>query len=144
MSSEFDRRKFLGLLATAAASAALPWSSVMAADSGLALGQAAAFSWEGLIEEARRLSKQPYQPELQPNQDILEQIDWEAHGKIHFKPDDALFASGPGQYPVQFFHPGCFFQNAVRMYRLDSSLSEKQTHTLAREILFDKQLFRNA
>jgi glucans biosynthesis protein len=141
MSSEFDRRKFLGLLATAAASAALPWSSVMAADSGMALGKAADFSWDGLIEEARHLSKQPFQPELQPDPDILEQIDWEAHGNIHFKPDDALFASGPGQYPVQFFHPGCFFQNSVRMYRLDRPSSAKQDHSLAREILFDKSHF---
>ncbi len=141
MSSEFDRRKFLGLLASAAASTALPWSSAMAAESGLALGAAAPFSWAGLVEQARRQSRQPYQPDPQPDRDILEQIDWEAHGKIHFKPEDALFAGGPGQYPVQFFHPGRFFQDSVRMYRLDGALNDKQPHTLAREILFDKRHF---
>ena len=139
--SEFNRRQFLGLLATAAASTMLPWSNAMAADAGMALGPALPFSWDGLIDTARLLAQQPYQPDLQPNRDVLEQIDWAAHGKIRFKPEDALFASGPGQYPVGFFHPGRFFQSSVQMYRLDSALNETQPHAIAREILYDKHYF---
>ncbi|MHB1678050.1 MAG: OpgD/OpgG family glucan biosynthesis protein [Sulfuriferula sp.] len=136
---EFNRRQFLGLLASAAASTALPWTNALAAEAGLALGPATAFSWEGLIEEARRAAKQAYQPALQPQHDVLEQIDWDAHGKIHFKSDEALFANGPGQYPISFFHPGRFFQYPVQMFRLDTLPHEK--HSVAREILFDKRHF---
>ncbi len=139
--SEFNRRQFLGLLAAAAASSAFPWSDAISAETGLALGSASPFSWEGLIEQARLLAQQAYQPISQPNRDVLEQIDWAAHGKIRFKPEDALFANGPGQYPIAFFHPGRFFQFPVQMYRLDSSRNEKQPQLIAREILYDKHHF---
>lgn len=139
--TEFNRRRFLSLLASAAASTAFPWSNALSAEAGLALGSSSLFSWEGLIKEAQLMAKQPYQPAPQPNHEVLEQIDWEAHGKIHFKPENALFADGPGQYPIQFFHPGRFFQAPVQMFRLDKSLSETQAHTIAREILFDKHYF---
>ena len=139
--SELNRRQFLGLLATAAASAVLPWSDAMAADTGLALGIATAFSWEGLIAEARQLARQAYRPASQSNAGVLEQIDWEAHGKIRFKPDDALFSGGPGQYPIAFFHPGRFFQSPVQMYRLDSFSDTAQDQFIAREILYDKRHF---
>lgn len=135
--TEFDRRQFLGFLATAAASLALPSSDAWAG--GLALGEAKAFSWDGLVEEARLLAKQAYRPAAQPDAGVLEQIDWEAHGKIRFKPEDALFSKGPGQYPVAFFHPGRFFKLPVRMYRLDQ-LSGKAGF-LAHEILYDKNHF---
>lgn len=137
--TELDRRQFLGLLATAAASLALPWSDAWAADKGLALGAANTFSWDDLVQEARYLATQAYRPASQPSAGVLEQIDWEAHGKIRFKPDDALFSQGPGQYPIAFFHPGRFFQLPVKMYRLDHLPDE--AGFVAREILYDKQHF---
>ncbi len=139
--TEFNRRRFLSLLASAAASTAFPWSNALSAEAGLALGSSSLFSWEGLIKEAQLMAKQPYQPAPQLKHELLEQIDWEAHGKIHFKSENALFAEGPGQYPIEFFHPGRFFQSPVQMFRLDKSLNEKQAHTIAREILFDKHYF---
>ncbi len=111
----------------------------MSAESGLAMGPAAGFSWEGLIEEARLLALHAYQPAPQPDQAVLEQIDWEAHGKIRYKSEEALFVDGPGQYPIAFFHPGRFFQSPVQMYRLDSLPDENKF--IAREILFDKRHF---
>ncbi len=139
--TEFDRRQFLGILAAAATSLTTAWPDAWAADAGLALGAAKAFSWEGLIEEARVLATQAYQPASQPNAGVLEQIDWEAHGKIHFKPEESLFADGPGSYPIAFFHPGRFFQLPVQMYRLDRIPHEKQGGFIAREILYDKRHF---
>ncbi len=61
---KLDRRRFLGLVATAAASAAFPWQEAQAADSGLKLGNREVFSWKGLIEEAKRISGLPYQASL--------------------------------------------------------------------------------
>ncbi len=136
---EFDRRQFLGLLASAAASAALPWQDAPAAD--LKLGPEESFSWESLMEKARGLAMQPYQPSLQPDRDILGKIDWEAHGRISFKPEEALFAGGPGQYPIEFFHPGRFFQFSVRMYRLERATDPAHPYSPMREILYDRNLF---
>ena len=138
---KLDRRRFLGLVATAAASSAFPWPEAQAADSGLKLGDQEFFSWKGLIEEAKRISGLPYQASLQPDQDVLGKIDWETHGKIRFRPEDALFATGPGQYPVEFFHPGKFFRCKVKMYRLDSPLDEQRSDTTMREILYDRNQF---
>lgn len=140
--SEFDRRQFIGLMAAAAASMGVPWSGARAdANTGSKLGPSAPFSWNGLIEEAKRLAHQPYRPSLQPDQNVLEKIDWAAHGQIRFKPEDALFAKGPGQYPVEFFHPGKFFRYKVRMYRLDAALGAGRTDTTMREILYDGDQF---
>lgn len=139
--TEFNRRQFLGLMLTASATASLPWSHAEAAANKLGLGPAADFSWDGLIAEAKHLAKQSYQSAPQPNHEVLDKIDWAAHGRIHFKPDDALYAEGPGAYPVAFFHPGRFFQSAVQMYQLDSALSEKHARTSMREILYSKDHF---
>ncbi len=46
---------------------------------------------------------------------VLEKIDYDAHGKLKFDPANALFRDGPGAFPVTFFHLGRFFQTPVRM-----------------------------
>ncbi len=138
----FDRRRFLELVAAMAASTALPWSEARASDSGLKLGDRQVFSWKMLIEEAKKLAGLPYRAPLQPDQDVLEKIDWAAHGQIHFKPEEALFSKGPGQYPVEFFHPGKFFRYKVRMYHLDAATNPVRTDTTMREILYDKNQFQ--
>ena len=47
----------------------------------------------------------------------MQKIDYEAWGKITFNTDHALFADGPGRFPVTFFHLGMFFQKAVDLRR---------------------------
>ena len=128
-----DRRQFLSFLAAAACASTSTWAS--AAD--LSMGEVGQFSWDGLIDQARELAARPWQPVSRPDASVLDQIDWAAHGKIRFRPEDALFADGPGQYPVEFFHLGKFFQKPVRMYRLESTSSG----LAAREILYNKQQF---
>ena len=51
-----------------------------------------------------------------PRPEIVNKIDYEAWGKITFNTDQALFANGPGRFPVTFFHLGKFFQKAVEMH----------------------------
>ena len=131
------RRAFLLALAASAAWASLGLSPEAAAAEGLVLGPPSAFSFETLVAEARRLSRAPYRPAPGPDRALVEQIDWAAHGQIHFRAEEALFAEGPGQYPIAFFPPGRFFPTAVRMYRLEGPAA----HTTAREIAFDKRLF---
>ena len=68
-----------------------------------------------------------------PSPEILQQIDYDAHGKIKFKTDLALWADGPSEFPVTFFHLGRFFQKPVRMHVVEGGQ--------AREIVYDAAYF---
>jgi len=127
-----DRRSFL------AAASALAVAGMGYAPAGgaapLKLGRRIPFSFDGLLREARRDAARPFQAVPPPNPSILERLDYAALGAIRFKPDRALFADGPGQFPVTFFHLGRFSPSPVRMYVLDGD-----SH--AREILYDEGYF---
>jgi len=129
-----NRRTFLG---SAAALAALGLPAAAFSDNRLKLGQATAFSFETLIAQARDMAQAPYQQQAKAPAAILDKIDYEAHGKIKFKTDAALFAQGPGQFPVTFFHLGRYFQAPVHMHVLQGLGSKTQ----AREILYDANYF---
>jgi glucans biosynthesis protein len=128
-----DRRTLLAGAAGTAALAAAGFSGQALAQQGLKLGTAEAFSFEGLKARARDLAGKPYEPPPNPKPDVLEKIDYDAHGKIKFKPELALWANGPSPWPVTFFHLGRYFQKPVRMHVLDDGK--------AREIVYDESYF---
>ena len=134
-----SRRDFLGLLASLMAAAASPSHAAAATSAGIAPDASEPFSWQRLIDTARLLAASAYARQTQPRPDILQQIDWAAHGQIHFKPEADLFATGPGQFPIAFFHPGKFFQTPVRMYQLETTPAGETTR--AYEIPFRQQDF---
>jgi len=95
-----------------------------------------------LIARARDMANTAYHPQDKAPGGILDQIDYEAHGKIRFKPEYAAFADGPGQFPLTFFHLGRFFRVPVRMFLLDGHLADTgDGSTRAREILYDDRYF---
>lgn len=132
-----NRRTFLSSATATAALAALGIAPEALAESRIKLGDAAPFSFDALITQARTTAQQPYKVQTKPPADILEKIDYEAHGKIKFNTRSALFADGPGQFPVTFFHLGRFFQAPVHMYALDGAAD----HANAREIVYDESYF---
>lgn len=99
----------------------------------LRLGPPEPFSFEALAAEARAAAGRPYSPPSVLSADVLDRIDYEAHGKIHFKPQYALFADGPGRFPVTFFHLGRYFRSPVRMFVVESGA--------ARPIRYDPAIF---
>ncbi len=85
----------------------------------------------------QRTATRPFVADHSLPQAVLERIDYDALGRIHFRPDDALFRDGPGQFPVTFFHLGKFSRTPVRMYVLASAADR----SVAREILYDPRYF---
>lgn len=113
-----DRRKVIvgsgSALIAALAAGGLAWP--VRAAGGLTLGAGAAFSYDWLKARARSLAKAPYVPPPLPAPEIVRQIDYAAHGALRYKPEYALFAEGPGQFPVTFFHLGQYFPKTVHMH----------------------------
>lgn len=118
MTDGVDRRAVIvgsgRVLLAALATSGLAWPA--RSSGGLALGAGVPFSYDWLRGRARELAKAPYVPPPQPAPEIVQQIDYSAHGMLRFKPEYALFADGPGQFPVTFFHLGQFFSKTVHMH----------------------------
>lgn len=100
---------------------------------GITLGPAEPFSFERLRETAQGLSREAFTPMAKPEADILEQIDYDAHGRIRFRPERALWAGARTDNPVQFFFPGRYFPEPVHIYVVQEGM--------AREVPFSRDLF---
>ncbi|QFU15394.1 glucan biosynthesis protein [Microvirga thermotolerans] len=129
----FNRRQFLEYAAATAGLAAAGFSAPAMAQQGLKFGSSAPFSFEALKARAQEMARRPYAPPPQPSPEVLYQIDYDAHGKIKFKTDLALWANGPSEFPVTFFHLGRYFQKPVRMHVVENGQ--------AREIVYDDAYF---
>ncbi|MGH6847106.1 MAG: glucan biosynthesis protein [Methylocella sp.] len=131
MATTFDRRSVLkaasalGLLGANPGQGFAAWA--------MKLGPAVPFSFDTLKVMARRMVGEPYAGPARPSPDIVAKINYEAWGKIRFAMDHALFADGPGRFPVSFFHLGMFFQKAVEMHVVDAGS--------ARQIIYDQSYF---
>ncbi len=131
--SEFDRRQFLAIVGATATFAGA--SAFAQGQSGLEFGPEEPFSFDLLRDMARDASAKPYVAPANPAPEVLQQIDYDAHGKIHFRVEDALWGGKPELrlFPVTFFHLGRYFQKPVRMYALETGK--------AREIVYRDNYF---
>jgi glucans biosynthesis protein len=129
-----DRRSVLAAASASIALSALGWPMKALAASGLKLSKAQPFSFDALAQEMQARAARPYAREASLPDAVLDRIDYEAHGKLKFNTDYALFRDGPGVFPVTFFHLGKFFRTPVHMYVLNGQ-SE------ASEILYDPNYF---
>jgi len=128
-----NRRQFLQTATATAVLAAQGFSHPAMAQQGLKMGASAPFSFEDLKKQAESMARSAYIAPPSPSPDILYQIDYDAHGKIRFRTDLALWANGPSEFPVTFFHMGRFFQKPVRMHVVEGGQ--------AREIIYDTEYF---
>jgi periplasmic glucans biosynthesis protein len=128
-----SRRNFLDSAAATALAFSLLGGPGSAAAAGLNFGPPGPFTFDGLVATARERASRAYVPPERPAPDIVQAIDYAAHGKIRFRPDDALFANGPGVYPATFFHLGRYFPTAVRIYAVEQGM--------AREVLYSPDYF---
>lgn len=130
-----DRRQFvkLGLVLQAAAALGVDGAAAQSASPDLKFGPAESFSREALKAKVRELAKTAYVSPPRPDPAIVKQIDYDAHGKLKYRQDSALFAKGGSLYPVTFQHVGMFFPKTVAMHVVEGGK--------AREILYDPKLF---
>ncbi|WP_109466301.1 glucan biosynthesis protein [Albibacillus kandeliae] len=96
-------------------------------------GPAEAFSFELLKEKARLLSRQDFKPARIAEAETLDKLDYDRHNQIRFKPDRSLWKGQAGRSPVQFFFPGRYFKESIKVYSVEGGM--------AREVLFSKGLF---
>ena len=123
----FDRRSFLVLLSAAAS---VPvWGET--APAGLDFGPARPFSLEILRALAKKLSSQPYKAAVRAKG--VDAIDYDAMGKIHFRPEDALWRGGSATNPISFFHLGRFSGEPVSIFAVSGNS--------ARQILYRARYF---
>jgi glucans biosynthesis protein len=132
-----NRRDLLATGPAAAVLAALGLPASAFPTGGLKLGTEKNFSFAALAEQARVLASKAYVAPRSPPRDILERIDYQAHGQIKFDTNRALFADGPGPFPVTFFLLGKYFQVPVRMH----VVSGEADNRLEREIEYDPSYF---
>ena len=133
MSESLDRRT---LLKGAAASAAAmnPLAEALGAQTdGLQFDPPVPFTYDLFRTQARDRAHGPYVPPPRPAPEVLQKINYEEWGKIRYRDDFALFADGPGRFPVTFFHLGLFFQKAVGMHVVDGDVS--------RQIIYEQSYF---
>ena len=112
------RRNFLGLAASGLLTSSLPIAARASEGRALRFGPARRFHFDELIERAQTLAVTPYQFPPAPAPDLVRQIDYEAHGRIGYRRELALWRQGPGTYPVTFFHLGRWFPHPVRIYEI--------------------------
>ncbi|VTU26781.1 Glucans biosynthesis protein D precursor [Variovorax sp. PBL-H6] len=117
--------------------AALGFPADALAAEAVKLSQPRPFSFERLVTDAKALAGRPYVPDTSLPAEVLQRIDYDAHGKIKYNPELAVFRDGPGQFPVTFFHLGRYFQAPVHMYVTEAASGDG----FAREILYDSAYF---
>lgn len=135
MTDGFSRRRFIETLTACGFTSGIVPAMAQAegGKAGLDLAEAQPFTFDQLIGRAARLASQPYQPVPKPAPEITPELSYEHHGKIRYPAEKALYATGPGQYPVTFFHLGMYFQRPVRMFAVTDGKSA--------ELLYRKRYF---
>lgn len=125
-----DRRRFLGMTVAGAAAAALTMRGdrAWAENTSLTFGPARPFDFEILRRRARALAARPYAAPPATAAKLLQSLDFDAVQKIQYRRERALWAGGPGPYPVRFFHMHRYVTVPARIHAVSDGT--------AREVLY--------
>jgi periplasmic glucans biosynthesis protein len=91
------------------------------------------FSYDAFKKQAASLAGKPYAPQPKPDPAIVSKIDYDAHGKLKFDYEKALFKEGATGFPVTFQHVGQYFPFSVKMFMIEGEN--------AREVAYSPNLF---
>ena len=99
----------------------------------LPLGSAQPYSFATLVERAKTMASGPYTDGEPPRaEQLLDQIDYDAFGKITFRPERSL-KIGPAGTPVRLFHLQKYAKKPVGIHVVEGGSS--------REVLFFPEFF---
>jgi periplasmic glucans biosynthesis protein len=127
-----DRRQFL-VAGAPFALMAMNGSLARADEVRPRLGMVQAFDYDELRRRARALAEAPYVAPVLPAPETVAKIDFDAVQKIKFRPECALWAKGPGRFPVRLFHVNKYNPLPVRINELSQGS--------AREVLYSPDAF---
>ena len=77
-----------------------------------------AFTFEDLKALAKTSAAKPYSPAVVPAPELIDKITYDQHWKISYKEEETIYPNGK-KAPVQFFYPGRYFQEPVKVYVRD-------------------------
>jgi glucans biosynthesis protein len=108
-----DGKPFLRSGGAGLAAAALVLAAVFAAP-GASAGQP--FGLDDVAAKAQALAAKPYEPPPKDGvPDWLRKITYDKWRDIRFRPDRALWNDTPLLFHIQFFHPGFYYDRAVKV-----------------------------
>ena len=117
------RRTMLQLSAAAGVAGLFAGTAKADAPDGLKLAEPEPFSFDWLKRHARDLAGQPYQAPPRPDPEVVQRIDYDAHGSLDYRMDYALFPDSA--YPISFQHVGMYFPKTVRMHKLTGDVDAR-------------------
>ncbi|WAP69690.1 glucan biosynthesis protein [Jiella pelagia] len=129
----WDRLTRRSFLTAAAALGLLPAAGPAFGDDDLiSFRNPKPFSFQLLADHARRMAMQPYIAPRSGDPEVLDQIDFDAHWKIKYRPEATLKVAD-GKAPVRLFHLGRYFQLPVGIHVVDGGKS--------RQLVYDPAVF---
>ncbi|MDR3508513.1 MAG: glucan biosynthesis protein D [Caulobacteraceae bacterium] len=131
-----SRRNLMAALFGATTLAGSSQATALAADppsKGPRLGQARPFSIARLKARAAELSRRPYVAPVGPPQDLVRAIDYDAFGRIAYRPSASLWGDLSGDSAIRFFPVGRAASHPVSIFAVEAGR--------ARPVLFDPALF---
>lgn len=77
--------------------------------------QSTPFSFDSLTAAMKELAGKPYESRQEPLPGPLDDLDYDEHRAIRYRPEEALWR-GEGSFELQAFHPGWLFKEPVHLY----------------------------
>ncbi len=133
MNTGYSRRHLLVAAAAAGLFGAVGSRARPTRAEDLRFGPATPFDFDIVRAEARGRAASPHQPPVVRQREILETIDYDVHQQIRFRSSATLWAEDTAPYPVQFFHPGRWFEEPVEIHVVEAGQ--------AQQILYSRDLF---
>jgi glucans biosynthesis protein len=90
--------------------------SLAVAGSGFA-AESPVFSYQGVVNRAEELSKQPFVAQNQELAEDLQKLNYDLYFRIRFLTEHVVWEGLP--YRLGFFHPGSYFKRRVLMHAIE-------------------------
>jgi glucans biosynthesis protein len=85
---------------------------------GEAIAAKGAFSFQSVVQEAKKLSEKPYKNPKGEVPDPLLAINYDQWRDIRFKPDKSFWRKEGLPFTLQFFHPGLYYDRTIGLYTI--------------------------